>query len=332
MVKSAPSGGPLSVGEVAILSVGLMLVGIILAQGAWHCASVWRELHARIGEHCSRMARALRFMPATQTHDAFSDQVAKGVAAKLSANMTSLCRWFKVIGCFAVISICFSVASRAERWMSILQTWVIIVGVAGNMMLCAFPRLSLGRPFITYTFIMAQVCAFMWALHPGAAWLLMNEGYIFFFRCILCMKYYRVPTVVLWNATYLAVSMHKASQCFDRHGLQLIAMVQTVTTCLVVLLSALCMHACRQEIRREIDATQLRTERSGLWNLLDLVCDVVVSLDGQLRLVGDASRLSAIVMLQGKSLQGMALEDLMPWEEDRETFRRCATSLGVNED
>jgi len=57
--------------------------------------------------------------------------------------------------------------------------------------------------------------------------------------------------------------------------------------------------------------------------LLELVCDTVVSLDGQLRIMGNASRLAAMAMLPSKSFEGTLLEDLMPVEEDRETLRRC---------
>jgi len=56
------------------------------------------------------------------------------------------------------------------------------------------------------------------------------------------------------------------------------------------------------------------------------VCDVVVSLDGELKIIGSAARLSALVMLQERNFEGSCLHDLMPQAEDREAFTRCMAS------
>jgi len=85
-------------------------------------------------------------------------------------------------------------------------------------------------------------------------------------------------------------------------------------------------------VREESETAALRSESSGLWNLLDLVCDVVVSLDDQLRITDKASRFSALVMTQGRNVEGECLKDFMPELADREAFERCATAQTSLED
>eukprot|EP00429_Kryptoperidinium_foliaceum_P121446 CAMPEP_0176326314 /NCGR_PEP_ID=MMETSP0121_2-20121125/73862_1 /TAXON_ID=160619 /ORGANISM="Kryptoperidinium foliaceum, Strain CCMP 1326" /LENGTH=59 /DNA_ID=CAMNT_0017668907 /DNA_START=7 /DNA_END=183 /DNA_ORIENTATION=+ len=57
-------------------------------------------------------------------------------------------------------------------------------------------------------------------------------------------------------------------------------------------------RAARVTIRRDIEATILREESSGLKSLLDLVCDVVVTLDDAMTIRGGAKDFAALVMLQ----------------------------------
>jgi len=98
----------------------------------------------------------------------------------------------------------------------------------------------------------------------------------------------------------------------------------------VVMMSAGAARALRGDIGREVEADILRSESSGLWNLLDLVCDVVVPLDDKLRIKDKAPRFAAMVMSQGRDIEGMRLDEFMPSEEDREAFERCATSVTPN--
>lgn len=53
----------------------------------------------------------------------------------------------------------------------------------------------------------------------------------------------------------------------------------------------------------------LRGESSGLWGLLDVVCDVVVPLDERLQIHDVSERFSALVTMQGGSMQGAQLQD-----------------------
>lgn len=47
-----------------------------------------------------------------------------------------------------------------------------------------------------------------------------------------------------------------------------------------------------------------------------------------LRIRDKSSRFSAMVMLQGKSVEGLRLQDYMPSEEDREKFERSQPRVG----
>jgi len=98
-------------------------------------------------------------------------------------------------------------------------------------------------------------------------------------------------------------------------------------TGIVIVLSITATKSSTEKIRADLDAARLRDQTSGLSTLLDLVCDVVVTLDENLRIRDKASRFSAMVMLQGKSVEGLRLQDYMPEAEDREKLERSTSEL-----
>eukprot|EP00931_Biecheleriopsis_adriatica_P088326 TRINITY_DN62670_c0_g1_i1.p1 TRINITY_DN62670_c0_g1~~TRINITY_DN62670_c0_g1_i1.p1 ORF type:complete len:554 (-),score=62.47 TRINITY_DN62670_c0_g1_i1:36-1697(-) len=96
---------------------------------------------------------------------------------------------------------------------------------------------------------------------------------------------------------------------------------QGMVACVVV---AICYTLNSQrlaEARASLEASAEKIQRSAFAALLDIMSHVVVELDETLRIVGDASRLSAL-LLHGpeRSLVGQSLHDLMPAAEDREKF------------
>jgi len=74
-------------------------------------------------------------------------------------------------------------------------------------------------------------------------------------------------------------------------------------------------------IRGEVEAKQERKYRTALMSLLSSMCDAVVELDCQRRIVDHASALSHLLLHgPGRSLRGSTLNDFMPEEQDQQRF------------
>mmetsp|Transcript_38625 Transcript_38625/g.98633 ORF Transcript_38625/g.98633 Transcript_38625/m.98633 type:complete len:614 (+) Transcript_38625:62-1903(+) len=83
----------------------------------------------------------------------------------------------------------------------------------------------------------------------------------------------------------------------------------------------LVQHVIAEGIRGEIEAKQERSYRTALMSLLRSMCDAVVELDCQRRIVDHASALSHLLLHgPGKSLRGLTLKDFMPEEQDQQRF------------
>jgi len=74
-------------------------------------------------------------------------------------------------------------------------------------------------------------------------------------------------------------------------------------------------------IRLEILAQDSSNELRAVKRLLGTICDVVVELDSKLNLVHHSPRLSDILIsASGRSLQGLAIQEFMPSDDDRKEF------------
>lgn len=75
------------------------------------------------------------------------------------------------------------------------------------------------------------------------------------------------------------------------------------------------------EARASTEEAAVRTERSAVRALLDTLCDVVVELNTDLRIVDRMSTLTTwLLHATSRSLRGCQLQDFMPMEEDRVAY------------
>jgi len=99
-------------------------------------------------------------------------------------------------------------------------------------------------------------------------------------------------------------------------------------TVMVTMLNAWAARTARIEASLAAEKAMLCGERSGLRDLMELSCDVVVNMADDLRLSENASRLAAMVKLQGGGcLKGMRLQDFMPEESDKTRFEDCVAAM-----
>ena len=75
-------------------------------------------------------------------------------------------------------------------------------------------------------------------------------------------------------------------------------------------------------MRQGVNAKACKIEQSAVFMLLEMVCDVVLSLDSNLQIIDDAPRSAAMLMLETtRSFQGMELRHFMHFMTTRIAFK-----------
>lgn len=129
-------------------------------------------------------------------------------------------------------------------------------------------------------------------------------------RIAMGVRHHKILPMVLWNVAYEVASGFTFLRVL---GVEFFAEVLTYELWVASMVFTLCCSAIwdtQADARLEVQASALRSESSGLWSLLELICDVVVPLDDRLRVSEQALRLGALLTMQGKSLQGTRLQDV----------------------
>jgi len=110
-------------------------------------------------------------------------------------------------------------------------------------------------------------------------------------------------------------------------GLSEFVLLKATTTIVMLAIAYGMIQCCSDSARRDIENKVENNQRHAFVSLLNLMCDAVVELGPDLRIVEHVQTL-AHVLLQGAgiSLQGMDLRDFMPDQEDQEVFSRSVTA------
>lgn len=178
-------------------------------------------------------------------------------------------------------------------------------------------------PWIVYSLVMVEACLYTWSCRPEPLSVMFTEGHAFLVRAGMAAAYPKAFPVIVWNLLYTCICAYVGgATCFQEFG-QTVLTNQIGITVAVLLLSCFAARVVESEARRDVKNTELQAQSSGLWRLLDMFCDVVVPLDGGLRISDAAVRFSAMMTLQGKGSEGMRLQDFMPELEDQQRFEEA---------
>lgn len=312
------------------LGIGIVLLLLYLAQLLWAAKSwPWR---LRLHGLRRALVRALwrrRDDGPREGDGSIAEAVAKGVSARLEANIIISMPFLSSTGAAGIASICFNIVAKSPRWTSFGQTCVAITACSVLVLCATCPgRVLRGRPMVAYAFVMLEMCGLIFFAEPDPYSVFLTEVLAILFRVAMSLTYHWIPAVIFWNLVYLAFS---CGACIGAFGDEPVAMkgmllTQSCMTISILMLSYSAARTTEANVRREVESSVLRSEKSGLSNLLEMVCDVVVPLDANLRISSACSRFSALVTLQDRSVEGMRLQDYMPTAEDRDVFERFAKS------
>lgn len=311
------------IADLALLSTGFALV--ILQVGSLYCGvgsrMPWVQWSAAVE---SFRARIWRKRTSSGVAAEFQACVEKGVTARIEADMASAHAFVNQMFPVSVVPIVYSLLADTPRWMSFAQTcaFFALFAVSTVANLPCTPS-CIRWPVTMYNIAMAGAVMLAVTARRDPACILFTLGSLVPVRVAMGICYHRMPQVIAWNFVFDAASIYVSANTFGHEFARVIIVFHIWNTVAVLALSRGAARQVEASARREVEASVLRDESSGLWNLLDLVCDVVVTLDERLAIIGESARFAALVMMQGRGLEGTRLQDLMPSPEDQEAFHRC---------
>lgn len=260
--------------------------------------------------------------------DVYDALVEQRVNAKVKDNMVVGASYVCIAGNIFMATVAYNIVHRKSRWMTDGQTFSMLIPIALTTVattccrerMARFPRCLFIALMLSVSVVEVQVSG---QLIAG----IFIESGTFLFRFVPSTMYHKVCEVILWNVLVFIATVSAYAKAFEGQTELRFLILYQIWNCGVILsVSVSKARSVREQVRVDVETKDLRDESSGLSNLLDLVCDVVVVLDEDLRIKGNNSRFSAMVMLHGRSVEGVRLQDYMPSEEDKEAFERC-TSL-----
>jgi len=308
--------------DILILGGTFLLIVVNVVYGA-------RFVFLRGGRRICRFPRDLLTLPRLLGLGEVEDElVRKGLDAVAQRGMTDACSILLITYILAMAAVIANMVRQTPRWMTDGQTLGLLVAIAFlTLATTCWKRCVSKRPRAMHGALMLIQVALN-VQCDGFVESLVTETCTFLLLLGMSMKYPRVVEVTLWNLFFVLVTTPVIAGNFsDPVEAQTLVLYKLWLSGVVIVVSITTSKTIIEKIHADLDAARLRNESSALSTLLDLVCDVVVTLDENLRIRDKASRFSAMVMLQGKSVEGLRLHDYIPDAEDREQLERSTRGM-----
>mmetsp|Transcript_166125 Transcript_166125/g.533207 ORF Transcript_166125/g.533207 Transcript_166125/m.533207 type:complete len:556 (-) Transcript_166125:165-1832(-) len=297
--------------------------------GFWAAVDMWRTKMRRLRSHDeSKLER----------------QVVDEVVVQRGKNFARASEAHCLVASLVVAGVLLNVAIRYDRYMTPWQDYALLVFTGSTVIISNKPKLTRGRLLgMWYSFLMLISCFAVATGNANSSQFLFVESFLIPPRFMFSVAYGGTPLCVFWNAMYSVAFLvgYERSQGHtwpSQEGtwsvlLQTIWQREALIFSTVVFAVYITTEFLKNKARREIESKTLSGERSAMGELLNLVCDVVVELDGDLRIAHHAPKFAAFVTLQAhKDVQGMKLQQFMPFQEDSERFetslRACTDDAG----
>jgi len=260
-------------------------------------------------------------------------QIDAEVSQQRNTNFARAAEAHSLVASLVVLGVCLNVLISNNRYMTKVQDYALIIFT--SVMLCLSNKPWLARNFWTvsfwYSVIMASVCAAVASGSSDLSQFLFIESSLIPPRLLFSVAYGGVPLVAFWNICYsvgFVMGFGKSERDQNWVDLLQIAWQREALIFSTVLFATLVTgEFLRKKVEREIEAKTLSDESNALTELLNLVCDVVVELDADLRIKHHSPKFAALVTLNAnKDVQGQKLQEFMPVQSDIERFQECLLS------
>mmetsp|Transcript_124916 Transcript_124916/g.400138 ORF Transcript_124916/g.400138 Transcript_124916/m.400138 type:complete len:485 (+) Transcript_124916:65-1519(+) len=317
-----------SLTKVAILS------GYFAFLGAYVVFFPRWSVRSRLCEKCHDLRQRLfsqRTLEHVPSEDEDSRSVRLHVAQEIRRIRTHAARCLVVaVSAFLAaesILITFNILRGLDRWMVWQQDVILIIAGSGLAVMHALPDIAGSRRLTCcYGFLFLCASCLQVVSDPLNEFRWFDQKMLAL-RAIASMAWGDLPKVSTCNLIFTAACF----QSFARTGEEVVQVrlgEQIGTELLIILGTKFTNHFLQSYVSTAILARTLTGETSAMTSLLDIICDAVVELDTDLRIVEESRRFEVLLFLGPGVTKHKTLYDFMP-EEEHNRFQESMRGLQV---
>eukprot|EP00928_Gymnodinium_smaydae_P021746 TRINITY_DN1851_c0_g1_i4.p1 TRINITY_DN1851_c0_g1~~TRINITY_DN1851_c0_g1_i4.p1 ORF type:complete len:429 (+),score=42.79 TRINITY_DN1851_c0_g1_i4:74-1288(+) len=129
--------------------------------------------------------------------------------------------------------------------------------------------------------------------------------------------------VSFWNLLCLSCHAFKFGSPKSESSMAVTTLVFDVIATIFIIMATEGFHRlAREAVYQDALFKSDKLEHNAMASLMDIVCDVTLSLDKDFIITGDTRRFAAMLMFDpNRSLEGVSIEQYVPLEADRQRFR-----------
>mmetsp|Transcript_174435 Transcript_174435/g.553668 ORF Transcript_174435/g.553668 Transcript_174435/m.553668 type:complete len:584 (-) Transcript_174435:134-1885(-) len=279
----------------------------------------------RIGTWRSRLS--MKWTDKTDKSDSSGSPEFQEIVLRLRCDaFRALARWqLSCVWCWSLF-VFFNLLRGTARWMNLGQDIAMLISGFMNLTMISFSPKCLRFESLKWaTFMCVLLCGLLLIVSSDFTAMgvgrsrLVEIGILVYrvFGCI-CIGDLRIilPSNVFITLGYLFSQLAHQGQ-IDQSWVSTEAAILTGTL-MVTQFSNQCLH---DYVSSMIAIRTLTVEKTAMTSLLNIVCDAVVELDADLKIVEESPRFAALLALDlPSSVRSKTLQDFMP-EEEKDKFR-----------
>eukprot|EP00928_Gymnodinium_smaydae_P018764 TRINITY_DN17155_c0_g2_i1.p1 TRINITY_DN17155_c0_g2~~TRINITY_DN17155_c0_g2_i1.p1 ORF type:complete len:546 (-),score=53.73 TRINITY_DN17155_c0_g2_i1:47-1684(-) len=220
----------------------------------------------------------------------------------------------------SIASILIRVLLRMELHGHPVQNVCLLVGLSVSLCTSHMLVLTSGVLEIYYAIMMLGGSCFVCSGPVDMFIFAVSTSFVF--QILLSIHFMNMRSVLFWNLVACAMNITYAMRNPTHPSPVTAILFLTALTTLVILATAGFRRWAISSARQEIHISSLKIENSASSSLLDLVCDVVVQLDGKLNITHDSHSFKAMLMKTGgRTTEGVPLTSFLPDGQERENFQ-----------
>eukprot|EP00928_Gymnodinium_smaydae_P051009 TRINITY_DN3454_c0_g1_i2.p1 TRINITY_DN3454_c0_g1~~TRINITY_DN3454_c0_g1_i2.p1 ORF type:complete len:556 (+),score=60.05 TRINITY_DN3454_c0_g1_i2:72-1670(+) len=303
------------------LAIGCAISLLLHAYRVAKSAAPW--LKSCWSERSSVLGLWKRWRACTCETTAFDAYVLEQMERQLVSNIKDVigvvAHAFNLLLCFTL----FNIYSSSQLRLVDIQLWAVILIGACSTIGCIVPALVNRHTVHVWYAAFFLGCSFIIASSDttNAYEIMRNSTMLISARALLSINYTSYHMVVVWNCVYCAAATYaktNAALVGDSVRLRGEIALEVGALLAILYLSRTTVASLKREIQHQARATNLQSENSATTQLLEVMCDVVVELDGEKRIAENSESLAAMFAFNHtRGVKGTQLQDLMPFAEDR---------------
>eukprot|EP00928_Gymnodinium_smaydae_P021748 TRINITY_DN1851_c0_g2_i1.p1 TRINITY_DN1851_c0_g2~~TRINITY_DN1851_c0_g2_i1.p1 ORF type:complete len:543 (+),score=36.38 TRINITY_DN1851_c0_g2_i1:45-1673(+) len=262
-------------------------------------------------------------------HDPIMQYVVREMQGLLERRMVVA---YNVYSSFIVLAIAFSLLNtlnHRNRYFNSSQDWCLCIGAVALLLVhhCEWmsPRKAVYR---SYAIAMTFCAVIVLLADESQESIIMAGALMVIFRSPFIACGLGCHVVSFWNLLNLSCHAFRLFRSPKIESTMPVSLLLfDVTATIFIIFGTEGFHWVAWEtIYQEALSKSDKLEHNAMGSLMDIVCDVTLSLDKDLTITGDSRRFAAMIMFDStRSLEGVSIEQYIPLEADRQRFRHQFT-------